>query len=94
MDFSTYLSPEIEATVNYLVEKTGRPKAYYRRKLAEIRIRRLDDLEDFEEYHITDVLDPAGSGEEVTYLEDHLYSLSSLLESLPPAKRSARDGGA
>jgi len=82
MDFSGYLSPEIEATVKYLVEKTGLPKSYYRLKLAETRIRSLDDLDDFEEYHKHDVLEPAGRVEEGIYTEDRLRSL---LESLRPS---------
>ena len=44
--------------MEYLVEETDRSMSYYRERLAEVEIKTIEDLEDFEDYfHATYIME-------------------------------------
>jgi RHH-type rel operon transcriptional repressor/antitoxin RelB len=65
MATSIRLSPDVEARLDFLAERTGRTKAFYLREMIE---NGLDDLEDY--YLAAETLERLRKGEEMTLTLD------------------------
>ncbi|MCY3538993.1 MAG: DNA-binding protein [Acidimicrobiia bacterium] len=74
MSYSEYLSRKIEETLEYLVEETDRSMSYYRERLAEVEIKTIEDLEDFEDYfHATYIMERIESGQDQLIPHDEFW---------------------